>query len=82
MRSIWSASSLALGLTTRSGLAVLLPLIAIPIALPFGYADQWLGSDAPLVWWFAFVGGVLQVAIVLVAIAGRALYHRMHSSQA
>jgi hypothetical protein len=77
--SVWSAGSLALGWITGSMAAVVVPLLAIPIALPFGYADQWLGSDAPLVGWFAVVGGAIQIAVVFIAVIARMLYERVHS---
>ena len=32
----WSAASIGLGLLTRRAFALLLPLLAVPIAIPFG----------------------------------------------
>jgi hypothetical protein len=78
--SIWSAASLVLGWTAREVWLALLPVVAVPIALPFGYADQWLGSDAPLVWLFAAFSGVIQVVLVLAALGARVLYERRQLS--
>jgi hypothetical protein len=43
----WAVASLLIGWIARHPLAILLPLLAIPIAVPFGSANEWLGSDAP-----------------------------------
>jgi hypothetical protein len=42
---IWSAASFCLGWITRYPWSAFLPLLASPIAVPFGYADGWTGGD-------------------------------------
>lgn len=73
---VWSAASLALGWIVRHPLAVLLPLIAIPIAVPFGYAEEWLGSDAPLVSIAMAFEAPIQVVVAGLGFGGRLLYER------
>jgi hypothetical protein len=78
--AIWSGASLVLGWTTRDARFALLPLVAVAIAIPFGSADQWLGSDSPAVWFSVAVAGVVQMGVVLGAIAARLLYERSQPS--
>jgi hypothetical protein len=78
--AIWSGASVMLGWITHDARFALLPLVAVPVALPFGYADEWLGSDSPLVWLSVAVIGVIQVALVLAAFAARLLYERSQPS--
>jgi len=80
--AVWSAASLVIGWVMRDAWAVVLSLLALPMAVPFGYADQWLGSDAPYVWWLAMSTGAIQVIVVFAAVLGRLLYERIHSSRA
>jgi hypothetical protein len=43
--AIWAIASLVLGWALARWKMALLPLLALPIALPFGHANRWLGSD-------------------------------------
>jgi hypothetical protein len=73
---VWSVASALCGWIIRHPLAMLLPLLAIPLAAPFGYAEQWLGSDAPLISLVMVFEAPIQVAIVGIGFGGRLLYER------
>lgn len=74
---VWSAASLLLGWLVRHPIVILLPLLAVPIAVPFGYADKWLGSDAPLVWIGMAFEAPVQAVVVALGLGGRLLYERL-----
>jgi hypothetical protein len=73
---IWSAASFALGLIVGRPWAMLTPLLAIPIALPFGYAEEWVGSDAPLISLAMVFEASIQVVVVGFGLGGRVLFER------
>jgi len=73
---VWSAASLLMGWVVRNPIAIGLPLLAVPIALPFGYAEKWLGSDAPLVSIGMAFEAPVQMVLVAVGFGGRLLYER------
>ena len=67
---IWGAATVVCGWFARTALFALLAALAIPLSLSFGYAEEWLGSDAPLVLYFGFFYGIFSgVAIVMLVIA-------------
>jgi hypothetical protein len=67
--AIWGVATLVCGWFARTVLFALLAALAIPLSLSFGYAEEWLGSDAPLVLYFGFSYGVLSgVAIVMLVV--------------
>jgi hypothetical protein len=74
--AFWLAASALLGLGVGRWETAFLPLIAIPIAIPFDYADEYLGSDSPLVWWFAIFVGVQSALLVALGTALRRWYDR------
>lgn len=80
--AIWAVASVMVGWGLARWSAALLPSLSIPIAVPFGYADEYLGSDAPYVWWFAVVAGVAAAALILAATGARKLYNRRRASVA
>jgi hypothetical protein len=43
-------------------------VLAIPFSVPFGYADEYLGSDAPQVWWFGVMAAVISAVLVLLTV--------------
>jgi hypothetical protein len=66
---IWGAATVVCGWFARNVLFALLALLAIPISLPFGYAEEWVGSDAPLVLYAGFFYGLFSgIAIVLLVV--------------
>lgn len=73
---IWGAVTVVCGWFARSFLFALLAVLAIPLSLPFGYAEEWLGSDAPLVLYFAFFYGVLSGVAIVLLVAARWLVER------
>ena len=79
--AIVAISSLLLGaLVPRWSMAVV-PFLAIPIAIPFGYADRFLGSDAPYVWWFAVITAAISALLILAVNAVRKGYERRQKPQ-
>jgi hypothetical protein len=78
---IWSAASFCLGWITRSPWSALLPFLASPIAVPFGYQQVWMGSDPSLLWVGLLLLAPVQGAIVILAFGGRRLYKRCRVSR-
>lgn len=74
---IWLASAFCLGWITRSPWSALLAFLAVPIALPFGYPNQWTGHDPLPLWFGALLAAPVQAAIVIVGREGRYLYDRI-----
>jgi hypothetical protein len=72
--TIWGVASVALGWGLRNPAVALLPLLSIPFALLFGYADRYLGSDAPQVWWFALVFGTGSALLIAFSAAAARLF--------
>jgi hypothetical protein len=71
-----AAGSIAFGwIADRPGLAVL-AVVAVPFSLPFGYADEYLGSDAPRVWWFGVAVAVISAALIVASAWTRRLTER------
>lgn len=73
---IWLAASLVAGFAVgrlRVGRLPLpiLPLVAVLFAVPFGYADVYLGSDSPLVWPATGVIAALTILGLLLGVGGR-----------
>jgi hypothetical protein len=76
---VWSlsvAAAVFVGLAWGRWPAIFLPLVAIPLAIPFGYSDQHLGSDAPAVVWFAILAAVPLAAIIGASVLVRRAYDR------
>jgi hypothetical protein len=79
---LWAAASVALGLGVPRWSVLLLPLLSLPLAIPLDYADEHLGSDAPLVLWFAIGGGLLSVVLTLAAVGARKLFDSTRAGNA
>jgi len=75
----WSAASLLLGWVVRHPLAIVLPLLAIPIAVPFGTAEKWAGSDAPSLLAAMLFWAPLQMVLVALAFGAGLRYERHRS---
>jgi hypothetical protein len=60
---------------------VLLPFIAIPIAVPFGYPDRWAGGDRLLLWSEVLLAAPIQAAIVFAGFCGQGLFERFRASR-
>jgi hypothetical protein len=73
---VWSVASLALGAAVRHPLVAILPLLAIPLAVPFGGSEEWVGSDRPLVVLGMVFQAPVQVLLVVAGLVGRALFER------
>lgn len=71
---IWCIVSAVVGWSLARWSTAILPFASLPMALPFGYADEYLGSDAPYVWWFALVASVIAAGVVLTTTGARKLY--------
>jgi hypothetical protein len=79
---IWLAASFVLGWTTRNPWLALLPLLAVPIAAPFGYADTYVQGDPMPIWAAVAFWAPVHALMVLVACGGRGLYERRRGSPA
>lgn len=81
---VWVAVSFCLGWVTRSPWSALLPLLAVPLAVPFGYPEEWTsyGGHDPLPLWFgALAAAPWSAAIVLAGVGGRHLYEHFRASR-
>jgi hypothetical protein len=78
---IWLAASFLLGWTTRNLWVALLPLLAVPIAAPFGYADVYIQGDPMPIWGDVVFWAPVHALMVLVACGGRGLYERRRASR-
>jgi hypothetical protein len=76
---IWSVASLCLGWITRWPWFGLLPLLASPIAAPFGYPEEWSGREVMPLWYETLWVSFGQAVIVLIGFGGRRLYDRRTS---
>jgi hypothetical protein len=53
-----------------------LVFLAVPIAVPFGYPEEWTGHDPLPLWFGALLAAPVQAAIVIVGREGRYFYER------
>jgi hypothetical protein len=60
---VWEAASFGVGWISRYPRSVLLPFLAIPIAVPFGYPDRWTGGDPLLLWSEVLLAAPIQAPI-------------------
>ena len=74
---VWSVASLFLGVTFAKPIAIALPLLAILLAVPFGHAERWLGSDAPLISLGMAFEAPVQALIIALGFGGRTLLERI-----
>ncbi len=66
--AIWVVASFVYGLLIRNRWAFLVPILAgVPMGIPFGYAETYLGSDAPLIWFYA---AIFSLAAMIAVLAG------------
>jgi hypothetical protein len=79
---LWLAASFVLGWVTRNPWLTLLPLLAVPIAAPFGYADTYVQGDPMPIWAEVAFWAPVHALTVLVACGGRGLYERRRGSRA
>ena len=63
-----AAGSVAVGLAVGRMVVAALALLTIPFSVPFGYADEYLGSDGPQVWWFGVQVALVSAALVLLTV--------------
>lgn len=77
---IWSAASFCLGWITRYPWFAFLPLLAGPMAVPFGYADGSTDGDPLFLGAEVLLAAPIQGAIVMAGFGGRLLYDRFRAS--
>jgi DNA-binding transcriptional ArsR family regulator len=78
---VWAAASFCVGWISRNPWSALLPLLAIPIAVPFGYPDKWTGGDPLLLWSEVLLAASIQAVIVFAGFGGRRLIERFRASR-
>lgn len=76
---VWTVASFALGWLARQPLVAILPLLVIPIAVPFGYADEWVGSDAPLLYLGVAFQAPIQAVVVALGFGGRVFFESVRT---
>jgi hypothetical protein len=76
---VWSVASLLLGWTSRRPLVIVLPLLAIPLSVPFGTSEEWIGSDAPLILFGTVIWSPLQMVLVGLGLGGRTLLEKVRT---
>ena len=74
---VMAAAALALGWGTGSGWGVVVAWFMVPLALPFGDTNQFVGGDhTDPVALLAVVSTVISTALILAAAGARVLYNR------
>lgn len=76
----WTAASFCLGWIARYSWSALLPLLAIPIAVPFGYPDRWTGGDPLVLWAELLLAAPIQAAVVFAGFGARHLFECFRAS--
>jgi hypothetical protein len=79
---IWLAASFVLGWSTRNPWLALLPLLAVPIAAPFGYGDASVQGDPMPIWAEVMLWAPVHALIVLIGCGGRAFYESRRATGA
>lgn len=76
--AIWLVAPFCIGWIARSPWMALLPFLAVPIAVPFGYPQEWSSGHDPLpLWSGALLAAPIQAATVIVGVGCRSLYERL-----
>jgi hypothetical protein len=78
---VWEAASFCVGWISRYPPSALLPFLAIPLAVPFGYAKGWTGDDHLLLWAEVLVAAPIQAAIVFAGFCGRGIFEGFRMSR-
>jgi hypothetical protein len=68
---LWGLASVLLGWGTGQTRWALLAFLAVPFAVPFGFSNEFLGSDAPLVAFLAFMFGIGSAALIVISAGAR-----------
>jgi hypothetical protein len=79
---IWLVASFCLGWMARDPWLAFLPLLASPIAMPFGYADEGTLGDPLMLWSEVLLAAPIQGAFVIAGFSGHLLYERFRASRA
>jgi hypothetical protein len=69
----------ALGFAVNRGWALLLPLLAVAIALPAGYPSANQGEPLPL-WLGALIWAPVNISLVAIGVGSRRLFERRRTS--
>jgi hypothetical protein len=78
---IMAAASLALGWGTASGWGVVVALLMVPVALPFGDTDQFTGGgETDSVVLLAVVAAAISTLLILASAGARILLNRLQAS--
>jgi hypothetical protein len=79
---IWLAASFVLGWSTGNRWLALLPLLAVPIAVPFGYGDASIQGDPMPIWAEVVFWAPVHALIILGGCWSRGVYERRRASSA
>lgn len=75
---IMAAAALALGWGTSSGWGVVVALLMVPVALPFGDTNQFAGGgETDSLALLAVVAAAMSAVLILAAAAARSFYNRV-----
>ena len=75
---IMAAAAIALGWGTASGWGVVVALLLVPIALPFGEANQFAGGgETDSLALLAVVAAAMSAVLILAAAGARSVYNRL-----
>lgn len=69
--ALWGLASILLGLGTGRPLWAPFAFLAVPFAMPFGVANEYLGSDAPSVAIIVFIWAVGSAALITISALAR-----------
>jgi hypothetical protein len=70
--ALLTALQLVVGASVGTWSAVILPFVAILVAVPFGYGEG-LGQEAPIWFYYAFLLSVPAAILVAIGVGGRRL---------
>jgi hypothetical protein len=70
-------ASVMLGLGTGRFAFALLPFLAIPFAIPFGYPNDYVYSEPLPIWWWIAVLSLVSSGLVIVAVLSRLTVERV-----
>lgn len=73
---LWLVASSGLGLITHTPWWALLPFLAVPMAVPFGYSEGWSGHDPLPLWLGTLFFASVQAAMVPLVVGSRYLCKR------
>ncbi len=61
---LWGVATVAFGFVARDFRFALLSFVAIPVAVGFGYPEEFIGGEPAPIWWFGAMFGFLFAMLI------------------